>query len=145
MKKIGVVLSTIIALSIVTGCGSKTKTLKCSIEQDQTGMTMNQTETITFNGSTVESYKEEVVVELEETYLSYKDLFISTFKDEMDQYKDIKGVKIDTKETDTGLEATMTADVKSMTDSDLKKLDLDSKASYDLTKKDREDKGYTCK
>jgi uncharacterized lipoprotein YehR (DUF1307 family) len=145
MKKIVVTLSAIIALSIATGCGSKNKSLECSIKQEQTGMTMNQTEIIKFNGSTVESYKEEVKVELDEAYSSYKDLFIKTFKEEMDQYKDIKGVKIDTKETDSGLEATMTADVKTMSESDLKKLDLDKKASYELTKKDREDKGYTCK
>ena len=145
MKKIGVVLSTVIALSIVTGCGAKTKTLKCSTTQSQTGMKMTQSETIVFKGSSVESYKEEVKVVLDEKYLSYKDMFISTFKKELSQYESIKGIKMTTKETDKGLEATMTANVKSMKESDLKSLDLDKKASYELTKKDREKKGYTCK
>ena len=144
MKKFVIALSAVIALSLVTGCG-KSKTLKCKMSEKETGYSMVGTETIVFNGSKVEDYSADFVMELDETYLTYKDKFVELFEKQMSSYKEIEGVTLETKKTDNGVKITMKADVQDMTDAGLSKLNLKKKASYSATKKDREKSGYECK
>lgn len=144
MKKVIITLSAVIALVLCTGCG-KNKVLKCTLKQDSMGFTMTGTEKITFKGNVVEDYKADFVMELDESYLTYKSTFVTEFKNQMSQYEGIDGVKLTTKETDNGVEVSMTADVQNMSDDGLNKFKLNKKASYDATKKDRENNGYECK
>ena len=144
MKKAIIALSSVIALVLFTGCG-KSKVLECSLTQSATGYKMVGTEKITFKGNDVKDYSAEFVMELDEKYLTYKSTFVSAFKTQMNQYKGIDGVELNTKETDDGVKVTMKANVQKMTDDGLKKFDLKKKASYSATKTAREKSGYKCK
>lgn len=144
MKKTLIVLSSIIALSLFTGC-KKSKVLECTLSQGETGYSMKGTEKITFKGSSVEDYSAIFTLELDDDYVAYKDMIVASFESQMDQYKNIKGVDLKTEKTDNGVKVTMTADVQNMSGSGLKSLELSKKASYDATKKDREKNGYNCK
>lgn len=145
MKKSIIVLSSILVLGLATGCGGSKKVLECTKTETESGMEMKGTEKITFNGDTVEDYKAEFNVTLEEEYKEYKSTFISVFEAQFKEYDDLDGVTVDTKETDDGIKVTITADVPKMKEDDLKTLDLAKKASYSETKKDRVNDGYKCK
>lgn len=145
MKKSLIVFVSVIALGLTVGCGSKTKVLKCTRTENQSGMEMKETEKITFNGSTVKNYEAEFSVVLDEKYKSYKSLFTTSIESQFKSYNDIDGVTVETKDDNDTIKIVITANVPKMKEADLKKLDLTKKASYDKTKKDRISSGYECK
>lgn len=144
MKKTLIVFTAVVSLALFTGC-KKNKVLECSMTESETGYSMKGTEKITFKGNSVEDYSATFTLELDDDYVAYKDMVVSAFEKQMDRYKNIDGVKLNTETTDTGVKVTMSADVQKMDDSGLKSLELSKKASYDATKKDRENSGYKCK
>ncbi len=144
MKKSVFLVFLISIMLVCAGC-SKTKVLTCTKTEDETGATLKETEKIKFNGSKVEDYEATIDVVIDEKYKSYKSTFVSYIEKGYKEYDEIKGVTLTTKETDDGVKITLKADVQKMSDTNLKKLDLEKKASYDKTKDARKKAGFTCK
>ncbi len=145
MKKGLICLATIISIMFITGCG-ESKVLECTKSKDMVGYSLSETETVKFSGNNVDEYEAEFDLVLDDSYKKYKEKFVKELEDKgMSKYTNLKGVKLTTKETDEGVIITLTAQIKKMSSDDLKTLNIEKKANYDATKKDREADGYTCK
>lgn len=146
MKKSLIVFVSVIALGLTVGCGSKKKTLECTMSKAQSGITLKQTIKANFNGNNVKDIVVDMDAVLPEAYKAYKSTYISAFESSFAAYKNLKGVDVKISESDDGVNIKLTADLSKM-DKDAKdKLDIvNTKASYDKSIKELEAEGYKCK
>lgn len=131
MKKGILVISSLVALIGLTGCGGKK--LTCTMENNSLGLEMSQKVEITFKKDKIDDMKIVMDVKVPDEYKDQK-------QDLIDELKDLdEGMKVT--ETKDGIRAEMTAD-----DDDFKEFNIDGESvSYDEVKKAFEAKNYTCK
>ncbi len=134
---------------LLSGCG-KGKVLTCSINQEQAGLSMDQSVQFTFNGNKVSNLK--LTVASKAVNDSIKSQW-DTFAESLDsQFPDsnLQGIKLtkENKEKDYTYTITIDVDVAKADDKDLAKYDLDGLAdlegTYDSVKKEAKKSGFTC-
>lgn len=126
---------------VLTGCGGKT--LTCTMSEKENGMEMKQKVALTFKDDKNVKGKMEVSIKVDEESKEYLDLMKGMLDAAFEEYEEA-GLKVDSKLKDTSLEISVEYDVDKLTD-ELKE-DLDySDTTYEETKKDFEEEGYTCK
>lgn len=144
MKKYLVVGLAVVMMGFLTGCGSNTKTLKCTMDQNVAMMDMKQTINVTFKKDTVTKMEVIQDVKVSDSYSSYMEEIEKSLKEEMDSYKE-KGLKVETKTNGNNIKVTMVADLTKMSDEEKEGLDLvDAKGKMSDAKKAFEDQGYKC-
>lgn len=146
MKKYLGICFAIVLVSFATGCGSKTKTLKCSMEQNLSVYEMKQDVNLSFKKDSITKMEIIQNVKVDETYSSYIGELEKTLATTFDSYKDTKGFDISTKTDGNTIKTTLVADFSKMDDETKKSLDIvDTTAKYDDAKKAFETQGYSCK
>ena len=141
MKKyLSIVLVAIFAL-VITGCGSK-QTIKCSMSQSTTGYKMTSDIDISLKDSKFDNMNMVINVTIDDSYLSYKDMLVSSLESEFSGFEQAYGAKVSIKDTDKGAKITI-----SMNREEAEKF-YGSKAEK-ITKKEVieefEGQGYSCK
>ena len=146
MKKYVSIFLTIITITLLTGCGSKTKTLTCTKEETATGMNIKQTVNVNFKKSDVAQLKILETITVEEAYTTYIEELKDVFESQFANYNDKKGISMNTELKDRNIEISIVADFKEMDDAAKASLDIvNTKANYDDMKKTFENQSYTCK
>lgn len=146
-KLLGIAFMFIACLSL-SGCGKKV--LTCSANQEQSGLSMDQTVEITFNGNKVSNVK--LVVDSKATSDIIKnnwDTFASTLDSQFpDSNKEGITLTKENKEADHTYKITIDVDVAKAKDEDLSEYNLDGLAdaegTYDSVKEEAEKSGFTC-
>lgn len=130
MKKGILVISSLVALVGLTGCGKK---LTCTMENNSLGLEMKQKVEVKFKGDTVDTMKVSMDITVPDEYKDRKQELIDMFKEEDDSIK--------VTETKNGIR------IEADNDSDIfAEMDINGKeASYDDVKKAFEAQKYTCK
>ena len=135
---------------LLAGCGNE-KVLTCSINQKQSGLSMDQIAEITFNDDKVTNVK--LTVDSKATIDTIKDNLYTFTKSLDSQFPDSNktGIKLtkENKEKDYTYKITIDVDVTKAKDEDLAEYDLDGLAdaegTYDSVKEQAEKSGFTCK
>ncbi len=147
MKK-RVILGSIagVMLLTLTGCGGG-KTLTCTMENSEDGMSQITEMRVSFKNDTATSFKTTSTFEMGEEYSGYLDEFEDYLKDSMTSEFEDAGVDIDFQRDGNKFILTMGADFSEMTDEEKADLGFDESDdnSYDTIKSSLEDSGYTCK
>lgn len=126
---------------VLTGCGGKT--LTCTMSEKENGMEMKQKVALTFKDDKNVKGKMEVSIKIGDEGKEYLDLMKGMLDAAFEEYEEA-GLKVDSKSKKNSLTISVKYDVDKLTD-ELKK-DLDySDTTYEETKKQLEDEGYTCK
>lgn len=146
MKKYLGICFAVVLVSFATGCGSKTKTLKCTMEQNLSVYEMQQNVNVSFKKDNITKMEIIQTVKVDETYSSYMSELEKTLATVFDSYKDTKGFDISTKTDGNTIKTTLVADFSKMDDDAKDSLDIvDTKAKYEDAKKAFEAQGYSCK
>lgn len=133
MKKIKFVILPLVALLVLSGCGSK-KTLTCTNEMTMSGMETKVTAEIEFNKDKIEAMKVVMDMDLPEEYKDQKQTLIDTFEQ--------SGTGMKAEETKNGIRITADQDSKYVADTFGIK---GTEANYDDVKDAFESQNYTCK
>lgn len=146
MKKYLGVCFAVVLVSFATGCGSKSKTLKCTMEQDLSVYKMEQNVNVSFQKDDITKMEIVQTVKVDDTYSAYMSELEKTLATVFDSYKDTKGFDISTKTDRNTIKTTLVADFSKMDDAAKESLEIvDTKAKYDDAKKAFEAQGYSCK
>lgn len=130
MKKGILVLSSLVALVGLTGCGKK---LTCTMDNSQSGLEASSKVEVKFKGDNVDSMKVSMDITVPEEYKDEKQGLIDMFKE---SYEDVKVT-----ETKNGIRIEADENNSAFAGLDIK----DKTVSYDDVKKAFEGQGYTCK
>ena len=140
MKKL--ILPLLIAIFLVTGCGSGSQVVKCTMNQDVTGAKMSSNVNVGIKGSKFDYIKMDIDVVVADEYLAYKDVFVSSIESQFTGFESTYGAKVSIKDTDKGVKVTISMDAEEAEK-------FYGKDSKKLTKKDVidefENQGYSCK
>lgn len=126
------------------------KTLECTITDSETGMDMKQTIKATFRNNSITKFGLTTTVTLDDDYKDYMDLFKDTFEEQFESefgdYKDKKGVSMDTTTSDNIFTFNLEADLTKMDEETKEILDMtDNSETYEEVKASLKKEGYTCK
>ena len=150
MKKIKYLVITLLALLVVTGCGSSKK-LTCTKEESSSGIDMKQTITVNFNKDKVSKVKLSLNSKAtDENIKSNWNLFSEALGKQFSSSSK-EGIKITTKDDSKNYTylIELEIDVNKAKKEDLEDYDmediLDSNESYSDLKKELEEQGYSCK
>ena len=148
----GVKLFGILAVSIlfITGCGGE-KTLTCTNSEEDSGLKMSQEITMTFKDDKISYVKMSIDNEaIDDTIIDNWGMFV-TILDSQFEASNEDGVKLSTNnDTDNHIyNVSLEIDLEQASEDALAEYGLDgitdANATYEDTKKDAEDAGYTCK
>ena len=131
MKKIKMVILPIIAVLVLSGCGSKN--LTCTMSTTTSGMKTDSTVEIGLKSNKVETMKVTIDVEIPDEYKDQKQTIIETFEN--------MGTGMKAKETDKGIRVTADENSSFFDAYNIK----DGKVKYDDIKEAFEAQNYTCK
>ncbi len=147
VKVFGVLL---IAVFFITGCGGE-KTLTCTNTEEQSGISMDQEVTMTFKDDKVTDVKMSINSKATSSLIKNNwDTFASAMDKQFEE-KNEDGIKLSkTNDADNhSYKVELDIDLEKASDDALSEYGLsgitNSKASYEETKKDAEDSGFTCK
>ena len=147
MLKLGVVLLAIFLLSGCFGGGGATKTLNCTISEEEFGMQNYGEIDVEFRGDEVKKITMEMSMEFEsaeEAEMSYE--FIAGMYEEMDAEE---GVTVSTDMQGAVLTITMSVDVDRVPEGDFSDdffgSDFDETITYEELKAELEAEGFTCR
>ncbi len=153
MKKVKYLVIAILALFVVTGCGSKEKTLECTSNSEQNSIVdMNRAIKVTFNDQDkVKGVKLSIDVKLLDD--SYKSVWGELVSGIESEYKATSktGIKLTTKNDDKKYKYNLTLDIdlEKASKEDLAEYGLSdlvgTEETYDSLKKSAEASGLTCK
>ncbi len=140
-----IVVVAIVVVALIAGViyfMSGNKTLTCTQTMDQAQMKMTAEAKINFSMNKADKVDATFNIELNDSYLAYKDSFITEFKKQYSKYEKQYNIKPKYEETDKGLKMTFSATNNSFQ----KVMSISSsKNSYSQVKSDMEKAGYTCK
>lgn len=153
MKKFSMFILGLASILVVTGCGSKEteKTLVCTMSQDESGMSMEQTISMVFKKDKVNHMKMDVNTKATDEKLKENwDIFTKTL-DEENQETEQDGVLLKVSKDDKNYEyrVTLDIDIEKASKEVLEKYDLDDltgdNGTLEENKKSAESNGFTCK
>lgn len=148
----GVKLFGILAVSIlfITGCGGE-KTLTCTNSEEDSGIKMSQEVTMTFKDDKISYVKMSIDNEAtDDTIIDNWDMFVSMLDSQFEE-TDKDGVKLSTDNNGDKhiYNVSLEINVEKASDDALSEYGLDgiadANATYEETKQEAEDAGYTCK
>ncbi len=149
----GLKLFSVLAVSILflTGCGNSNKTLTCTNSEESSGIKMDQEVTMTFDNDKVNYVKMTINSKATSSAIENNwDMFASMMEEQFQDKKET-GVSLSTSNDSSKHEfkVELEVDLTKAKASDLEEYGLDSitdaNATYEETKKDAEDSGFTCK
>lgn len=149
----GVKLFGILAVSVllITGCGNNEKTLTCTNSEEDSGLKMSQEVTMTFKDDKISYVKMSIDNEAtDDTIIDNWDMFVSILDSQFKESNE-DGVKLSTdNDTDNHIyNVSLEIDLEKASDDALAEYNLDGitdeNATYEDTKKEAEDSGFTCK
>lgn len=148
----GVKLFAILAVSVLfmTGCGGE-KTLTCTNSEESSGIKMNQEVTMTFKDDKVTYVKMSIDNEAtDDTIIDNWDMFASMLDSQFEETeKDGVSLKTNNNKDKHTYNVSLEIDLEKASEDALKEYNLDgitdANATYEDTKKEAEDSGYTCK
>lgn len=132
MKKIFVLITTLFAVTMLTGCGEKR--LVCTKSDSESGMEMKSTVEVSYNDD--DSFKNVTIttdIKVPEEYASRKSELLELFDNGEEGTTAV--------ETKDGIKVTITGDESLMNEIENDNEDV----SYDALKKALTDEGYSCK
>lgn len=132
MKKIFVLITTLFAVTMLTGCGEKK--LVCTKSDSESGMEMKSTVEVSYNDD--DSFKNVTIttdIKVPEEYASRKSELLELFDNGEEGTTAV--------ETKDGIKVTITGDESLMNEIENNNEDV----SYDALKKALTDEGYSCK
>lgn len=132
MKKIFVLITTLFAVTMLTGCGEKK--LVCTKSDSESGMEMKSTVEVSYNDN--DSFKNVTIttdIKVPEEYASRKSELLELFDNGEEGTTAV--------ETKDGIKVTITGDESLMNEIENDNEDV----SYDALKKALTDEGYSCK
>lgn len=132
MKKIFVLITTLFAVTMLTGCGEKR--LVCTKSDSESGMEMKSTVEVSYNDD--DSFKNVTIttdIKVPEEYASRKSELLELFDNGEEGTTAV--------ETKDGIKVTITGDESLMNEIENDNEDV----SYDALKKAFTDEGYSCK
>lgn len=132
MKKIFVLITTLFAVTMLTGCGEKK--LVCTKSDSESGMEMKSTVEVSYNDD--DSFKNVTIttdIKVPEEYASRKSELLELFDNGEEGTTAV--------ETKDGIKVTITGDESLMNEIENNNEDV----SYDALKKAFTDEGYSCK
>ena len=132
MKKIFVLITTLFAVTMLTGCGEKK--LVCTKSDSESGMEMKSTVEVSYNDD--DSFKNVTIttdIKVPEEYASRKSELLELFDNGEEGATAV--------ETKDGIKVTITGDESLMNEIENNNEDV----SYDALKKAFTDEGYSCK
>jgi len=133
----------LISILLVTGCGGSSDKLVCTQTVAESGTKSEQKVSIEFKDDKIDTVKLEMNTELEESYLDYKSMLVSSFEASLSSFEEEYGIKPEFKETDKGftfkIEMNRDQYVESWNEID------ESAETREDVKKSLEEAGYTCK
>ena len=139
-----------VSVLLITGCGGE-KTLTCTNSEEDSGIKMSQEVTMTFKDDKISYVKMSIDNEAtDDTIIDNWDMFVSMLDSQFEETnKD--GVKLS---TDNNIDkhiynVSLEINVEKASDDALSEYGLDgiadANATYEETKQEAEDAGYTCK
>ncbi len=144
MKRVGLVLGSVVAVALLTGCGGEERSLECKISDNSNGVSSNKFYTLNFDKKDkFTSAKLVQDMKLDDSLKSYIETYKETLEESLKQQETLKDLPMEI--TDNGTDtitATVTFDAN-----DAQRIsggDVSS-ATYDAMKDALEDAGYTCK
>lgn len=150
MKKL--ILLSIVFFSVIITCGcSSTKTLTCTNSETKEGMKMVQTITMQFNNDKIKKIKMNISTTAETDELKKSWQMLANILDASFKIENSKGITISTKNDNKNYtyDISYDIDLTKANKEKLKELEIDnllhSEESYEDTKKEAQQNGYTCK
>ena len=149
----GLKLFGILAVSVlfITGCGNSEKTLTCTMSEEDDGLSMEQTVDLSFSDDKVTNVKMSIDTKItDSTYQENWDMFVSTMESQYEE-SSANGIKVTTENDSDNYTYTITVDanLEEASEDDLSNYGLDAFTeegiTYEETKQEAEDAGYTCK
>ena len=148
----GVKLFGILVVSVlfITGCGGE-KTLTCTNSEEDSGIKMNQEITMTFKDDKVTYVKMSIDNEAtDDTIIDNWDMFASMLDSQFEETdKDGVSLKTNNNKDKHTYNVSLEIDVEKASDDALSEYGLDTFTeegiTYEETKQEAEDAGYTCK
>ena len=130
----------------LTGCGGKK--LTCTMSETEDGMTGERKVVLTFDKEGKEIQKGTVTmnIKIDEEYASYLGLLVASVESVYEDIKDFADVEV--KSSDDSISTKVSYKVDGLTEEQLDKLDIASvykDTTYEETKEQFEDMGFTCK
>ena len=149
----GLKLFGILAVSVlfITGCGNSEKTLTCTMSEEDDGLSMEQTVDLGFSDDKVTNVKMSIDTKItDSTYQENWDMFVSMMESQYEE-SSANGIKVTTENDSDNYTYTITVDanLEEASEDDLSNYGLDAFTeegiTYEETKQEAEDAGYTCK
>lgn len=149
MKKIKLLLFSLIAIVLLTGCG--TKTLTCTMTEEDSGLSMEQQIIAEFKNNEVQKLKISVdSIATNDLIKENWDIFAEALSSEFEPTEK-EGIKITTENNKEkySYKVSMEFDLTKANKEDLSEYDVDDianeKSRLEDVKKAAEESGYTCK
>lgn len=137
MKKGMLLAGLAISALLVTGCGEEKRTLNCTLKEDAGGATTTSNMEVKFKGDKAESIAMDIVIEYDEKYASFADTFKQTLEAQKGTLEDT-GYEVKITSGKNSVKLTAKGNADTLTEDE-------STGTYEATKKNLEDSGYTCK
>ena len=151
MRGLKLVAVLTVAVLFLTGCGNNEKTLTCTNTEEQSGISMEQEVTMTFKEDKISYVKMSVNSKATSSLIeSNWDMFASMM-DEQFEERNEDGIKVTTNnDTDNhAYKVELEVDLTKTNEDALSEYGLDGitdeRSTYEQTKKDAEEDGFTCK
>ena len=146
MKNLFKLGTLVLVVVLITGCGSKGKTLTCTRELNEVGMVENSTVKVNFKGEKVAKIATTLKITLGDEYISSLDGLKSSMESIYEGIKDKDGVKFSSSSDKNSFTINLKLDVSKFNENELAGLDLvDVNGTYDSIKAVYEKEEYTCK
>ena len=139
MKK--AIVASMLALLVLTGCGKK-ETVECINTQKSYGVELDSKITVELNNNKFVNLVMTIDAILPESYLAQKQVFISSFEKQYENFKDQYGVQPVVTETETGAQIKMEMSAEQASEFYGSK---NNKATRKEVIEEFEGQGFTCK
>lgn len=145
MKKIFLQTFLLMGCVLLTGCS--TKTLKCNITTESSStFRLVENLDLTFSGNKVTKMEISDEIHISGNYVNYIEELEESLHQKYEELENKKGVNIVTKNTEDVISVNINADLKKMDKETKEAFNIfNTKQSLSETKKELEEKGYTCK
>ena len=146
MKKIITYLC-VLSLALV-GCKNKdtSKTLKCSMEREESSNNIVQTLEANFEDDKVISINMKIQTILNEKYIPYIDSFVTQMEEQFSNYKDKRGITSNVYQDESSVTISISFNVNNLDEEAKKELGfIDTNDNLENAKKSLEKSGYICK
>lgn len=141
----------VMSVAFLTGCGESTKVLSCTKTEDAEIFEVTSEETYTFKGTEITKVEMKATYHFDETLLSALsdddlDTQLNDFAENIKEELAGDGITTSTERNGNDVILNLVGDPSKMSEENKKQFVGDSKSySYDMSKKNLESEGYTCK